>query len=162
MTDFGFANLTRYFIEIEWVLSWFPIRGDAVIDRPIMRNGTINHRSDDFGPGIGGGSGGVHWLGEAEGLPPNGSAIGFAEVYGDLDHRLSVSLEIKLGGARSSRHLGAPPGQRLPFMLNIAQGGHGAEGTALTLFGTIVTSEQPGLKLAVSRDFSPSKASYSG
>jgi hypothetical protein len=52
MTDFSFANLSRYFIEIEWVLTWFPI-GDAAIDRPIMRNGTINHRSDDFGRGSG-------------------------------------------------------------------------------------------------------------
>jgi hypothetical protein len=147
MTDLNFANLSRYFIEIEWVLTWFPIREDTVIDRPIMRNGTINHRSDDFGPGIGGGSGEVHWLGEAEGLPPAGSAIGFAEIYGDLDHRLSVSLEIKLGVARSKRLFAVPPGQRLPFMLNITQDGQDADGTALTLFGTIVTSEQLGLKL---------------
>ncbi|QRM54065.1 hypothetical protein [Sinorhizobium sp. BG8] len=147
MTDFSFANLSRYFIEVEWVLTWFPIRDEAVINRPIMRNGTINHRSDDFGPGIGGGAGAVYWLGEAEGLPPAGLANGFAEIYGDLDHRLSVSLEIKLGGMRSSHRVAAPPGQRLPFMLNIAQGGQDADGTALTLFGTIVTSEQLGLRL---------------
>ncbi|MGL4962897.1 MAG: hypothetical protein ACRC67_16815 [Inquilinus sp.] len=135
-----FAN---YYIQIEWVLTWFPIRQGAAIDRPMMRNGTIHHRSSEFGPGLGAGSGDTHWLGEVEGLPPTQTAIAWATVYADLDNNLSATLDAKLGAKTARLLLPTPPGQRMPFMLNISEGhGGNTEGTSLSVFGTISTGSR--------------------
>jgi hypothetical protein len=108
-----------YAVQIGWVLDWFPVRDGVVLDRPIMRNGTIHEQNWGHGPNFGAGLDVTTFLGEPAGLPPTSSAHAWASVLGDLNLSLTVMFEAQLGAVDRKLLLPAPPGQRLPFMLNI-------------------------------------------
>jgi hypothetical protein len=138
---------------MQWALAWFPLtERHPRLPAPLMRNGTIQNSSTDFGPGLGAGSGQDYELGRSQqgGLLPDDIGVAFAAVYGDLHHRMSVTFEVHLYPQPVSRGMvDAPPGQRLPFMFNLTgEQGSPAEGTALSLWGTIVTSSFLGTALA--------------
>ncbi len=51
MTTFA-GLLMAYNLEIEWLLTWFPIRQTANLDAVRMRGGTFTHSNTEFGPQI--------------------------------------------------------------------------------------------------------------
>jgi hypothetical protein len=145
------VSLTSYRLEVEWLLTWFPIQGNSAIDNQKTRGGTFHYLNTD--DPFAAGNGLVHLLGQGpqapfafgDALSSNNVALAFITVTVNQDDVFSLALEAHLGKNVRHSSLLAPPNVRLPFMLNIIHpaGDRETEGTALSLYGTITTAKRP-------------------
>ena len=116
-------DIRTYRLEIEWLLTWFPLHERASIDKPRMRGGTIRHLNSD--PTFAIGNRDIVTAGQKlnpndEELAPNGSVVAFIDigVAGPLNE-FDVAIQVNVGGSSQRRHLLVPPDRRIPLMINV-------------------------------------------
>jgi len=117
-------SLTSYRLDLEWLLTWFPIQGNSALENQKMRAGTLHHLNTEEPFASGGAI--SYMLGQGQDgdpLSPNNVAIPFITISVNEDHAFSLALEAHLGKAVRHGSLLAPPNVRLPFMLNIVHPG---------------------------------------
>jgi hypothetical protein len=153
MTSPILADLTRYRVEIEAFLAWFPTKSVSLLDKPRMRNATFRHSSADalfWTEGLGKPTVETHVLGW-----PTGSedaldigyqgAIGFLTL--SLNEQLTFELEVQLqvGAARATKRLVLEAGTITPFMVNVSAAADNdvVKFTAATLHGAVTAGPRP-------------------
>jgi hypothetical protein len=144
-------SFTAYVIEIEWLLTWFPIQDNAAIDAQRTRSGRVVYRSAD--EPFASGNGSSLLLGQGPQAPftfgdpisTNNVAHGSITLGLNQDELFVVTIEARLGQASQIRTLLAPPKTLFPFMINVVPRANQREvhGTALSLHGTITTGKRP-------------------
>jgi hypothetical protein len=136
-----------YRLEAEVLLIWYPTTNDAQLSAPNMRGAVFRHSTNEVT--FQGGDSIIHTMGQAS--SPEEEELGVVAFIGfrvDDDLNFEISFEMQLGSARRNMSLRALPGQRIPFMLNLA-GREGQAGTAAVLHGVITTTQPFGVnKLA--------------
>lgn len=107
---------TRYTIELECLLTWFPLNSSARLKAPVVIAKTYRHRSDD--PPFSAGSAVIHTIAPPEPLP--NAAAAFVEVGVDHGEVFFVEIELQIGGAVRKRRLECRPDTTTPFMINVS------------------------------------------
>jgi hypothetical protein len=115
-------DLVTYRLELQWLLTWYPIRDAADIAAPRVRGGVIDARNTD--PVVEVGNSQVFTLAQAgDPLSANGAVRGFATVgVGGPARQFTVALEIGIGGVTRRTSYVVPPAYRLPVLINLAAG----------------------------------------
>ena len=144
-------SFTAYGIQIEWLLTWFPIQANSAIDAQRTRAGKISYNSTD--EPFASGNAALVLLGQGPQAPSafgdplstNNVAGGFITVGLNQEELFALTIEARLRQARQIRSLLAPANALLPFMINVVARGNqpDVEGTALSLHGTITTGRRP-------------------
>jgi hypothetical protein len=145
------TSFIAYRLDIEWLLTWFPIQANAAINEQKTRVGTIHYISTD--EPFASGNSMIHLLGQGPQIPftygdplsPNNVAVGFITVGVNQEDLFALTIEARLGSANAIKSLLAPPNTRLPFMVNLFRPADQRElyGPALSLHGTITTGKRP-------------------
>lgn len=129
---------TSYQIEIEWLLTWYPVQPNAALEEVQIRGGSFiiansaipNENSESIRL--------LDPLG-FEGIVNASISVG---VFSDRDFR--VSMEVTNGAARQKRSLRLPPSSTIPFMINVPAGGNNpiVKGSVAVLQGVCSTTSR--------------------
>ena len=108
--------ITSYRIEIEWLLTWYPVQSDAELKEVQCRGGSFVLENESF-------------LNEGSEKMLPMDALGFDGIVnasiavGVLNNRdFWVKLEAANGAAHRKRTLVIPPASTIPFMINVPAG----------------------------------------
>ena len=137
-------------LEVEALLTWFPIRSTAVLKEVRMRGVTIKHTTSEGVFQAGNRAGLMIGQGLAPGedpLAPGGAVRAFVEVGLDDDMNFELDWELDLGRARTTKLLRVLPGTRTPFTMNLKalDTDESLTGSAVVLQGVITTTQPFGL-----------------
>lgn len=154
------TTLLAYRLEIEWLLTWFPIQSGANLDEQRTRSGVIRHRNTEAV--FEAGNRETHLLGQGargtgDPLAPGNRAVAFIEAGTDRDSLFIVHLEVTLGAAVRRKSLLIRPDTVTPFMANVDARSDDRElqGTALSLHGVITAGQRPHLLRLVASVLGP-------
>ncbi len=120
------VEFLAYNLEIEWLLTWFPIRSTATLKEVRIRGGTLKHKSND--PPFGVGNRVVHLLaqvgtGEGDSLAPEEVVRAYIDVGVRSDGMFDANLQVYIGPTNRSKSLVLRPDTKTPFMINVRPGG---------------------------------------
>ena len=108
--------ITSYRIEIEWLLTWYPVQPDAALKEVQSRGGSFVLENDSF-------------TNEGSEKTPPMDALGFDGIVnasikvGVLNNRdFWARLEVANGATNRKRTLVIPPSSTIPFMINVPAG----------------------------------------
>jgi hypothetical protein len=148
MTTFA-ELLINYRLEVEWLLTWFPIRPTGNLSEARIRGGTGRHSITDFGTGLGGGVSTTYMLGmgaagQGDALAANNAVRGFITIRVTPDKIFEAELEVAIGGRSRKATLVLQPETRTPFMLNVEAAGNEeiVADTAVVLQGVFTTGQR--------------------
>lgn len=123
----AFVDLVTYGLEIQWLLTWYPIRATAEIAAPRIRGGAILIKNSD---GVfAAGNREVFLLGQAlgpgdEGLAQDNAVRAFADVgVSGPAREFDATFEVGIGQAIQRKRYTLPPDLRVPVLINVTSGG---------------------------------------
>ncbi|MGE0541321.1 MAG: hypothetical protein AB7R89_14195 [Dehalococcoidia bacterium] len=153
--------ITAHNIEVDWLLTWFPIRAGAALDGVRIRGGTFRHRNTDAV--FAAGNQQTHMLGQGGGsatgdpLAHQNAVHAFITVGVSADRTFQADLEVVIGRSRRRQRLVLQPDTRTPFMMNVPAGGNDpiVQGTAVSFQGVFSASHRLGLVGTVVRLLGP-------
>lgn len=157
-------SLVSYRLDVEWVLTWFPIQARAATDVQKTRAGDFHFVNTDQPFASGNDKGVLIGHGPQQDPPtfgdpltPDNVGFGAITVTTNQDGVFSLAFQVSLGPVKRTKSLLAPPNIHLPFMINAIARADNPEthGTGLSLYGTITTAKRP-LDL-ISGAFQPGK-----
>ena len=117
----GFASF--YVVDVDWLLTWFPVKSSSSLNRVKIRGGAFRHRSTVLA-----GSGAVrHTMGNGQ---DDDDPIAFsdeviASITVDVDENVLFTVELTVGIRASGvltqriKQFRLDENVRLPFMLNV-------------------------------------------
>ena len=117
---------TRYSLQVEWLLTWFPVRSTAFLKETRIRAGTFRFVNDEGKFPLGEAT--ILLLGQGFGeegdpLEKDKNVMAFAEIRVDKDEFFSVEFEAKIGRAvfevTRKQHFIFRPDVTLPFLINV-------------------------------------------
>ena len=128
---------TNYRIEIDCLLTWFPVRHSASLREPHIRTDTFSYRADDEPFASGNRAG--RFIGQAlgglqDGLDSRNLVRAITETGVDSNQVFFMDLEVGIGGRIRTRRLSLEAGTTTPFLINL----HAAQGEDQELSGTAV------------------------
>ena len=143
------SYFTTYSLDVELLLTWFPLTTDASLKEPRMIGLNAKFSTKDFPPLT------------AQGLRLDGgnpqsliafTVAAFAEIRVNSDGIFEADLELDIGGARRKKLLQLPANTRSPFMINLSAPGDDqlTQHTAAVFQGVFTTTPLPSLLVEVS------------
>ena len=141
---------TRYTIELECLLTWFPLNSSAGLKAPVVIAKTYRYSSDD--PPFVAGNAVINTIQRPEPLPD--SAAAFVEVGVDQDNIFFVEIELQIGGAVRKRRLECRPDTTTPVMTHVSSNADDGESrdTALAFQSVILCGPRFNLVSSVVSD----------
>lgn len=155
-------DFESYAVEVEWLLTWYPMTSGANLSEPRIRGGTIRHKNTD--PPFTVDNRAVALLGQAgtgtgDGLAPNNAVRAFVDVGVDpLSRVFRVELTAHIGNAAPrAKSFVLPPNSRVPFLINVVGRADDdiVRDTGAAFQGVVTTGHRAGLADVVSRLFGP-------
>jgi hypothetical protein len=117
-----FLEILAYNLEVEWTLTWFPIRSTATLKEVRMRGGTIRHKSND--PPFGAGNRQGYLLaqvatGEGDSIAPQEIVRAYIDVGVRSDGMFDANFQVHIGSSTRSKSVVLRPDTKTPFMINV-------------------------------------------
>lgn len=114
--------ITVHKLEIEWVLTWFPVTGFSSLSQVKMRGGTITHSSGDVS--LAAGSIDMHTVGqggmEGDPIAPADRVFALIRVGLGTDKKtFLVTIELANFTIRLNKEFTLEPQTVTPFMINV-------------------------------------------
>jgi hypothetical protein len=113
---------TNYRIEVDCLLTWFPVRHSASLQEPRIRADTFSYRADDEPFASGNRAG--RFIGQALGGPQDGLdsrnlVRSITETGVDTDQVFFMDLEVGIGARVRKRRLSLEAGTTTPFLITL-------------------------------------------
>jgi hypothetical protein len=121
MADSDFITVCK--LEMEWLLTWFPVTSSSPLSDVKMRGGTIIHNNAEAS--LLGGSTEIHTVGQggSEGDPIAPADRVFAlitvGVVGDDALTFMITIELANATVRRTKQFALDPNTTTPFMINV-------------------------------------------
>jgi hypothetical protein len=134
---------TNYRIEVDCLLTWFPVRFSASLKEPRTRMSTFSYRADDQPFASGNKAGIFHGQasgGLEDGLDSHNLVRAITETGVDADQVFFMEIEVGLGRTVRTHRLTLPADTITPFLINVraAQGeDHELSDTAVAFQGVV-------------------------
>jgi hypothetical protein len=146
-----------YTMEVEYLLTWYPMQPNVRISEPRITGGTLVHKNTDFVANN-------KKVRRVDAFTTSQEEANLIKVVGFIsvgvlspDGVFQVELEVQNGGVLRRKSFIMPSNTRVPFLINVhAPGGDDSisRGTGVALQGVITTGHRFGLS-DVLTDFVP-------
>jgi hypothetical protein len=118
---------TNYYIQVDCLLTWFPLRNSAALKGPRVRMDSFRYNADDQPFAIGNRNGRFHGQGlggSEDGLESRNLVRAITETGVDKDQVFFIDFEVGLGSSVRKQRLIFPSSTTTPFLFNLraAQG----------------------------------------
>jgi hypothetical protein len=119
-------DVVTYDLEIQWLLTWYPVRGTADIAAPRIRGGVI--RIKNSAAVFDAGNRDNFFLGQKlgpgdEALAPDNEVRAFADVgVSGPAREFDATFEVAIGRAIQRKRYTFPPDSRVPVLINVTSG----------------------------------------
>lgn len=139
------STFTNYGIEVDCLITWFPVRDSADLKTPRIRSAKFVHHADDFLPNTGvittHGQGG----GGFEDELTSQHVFGQTDFSVDADQVFLLALYLQIGRKRKTRRMAVPSNAITPFLLIVRssdEDNREIAGTAVALQGVITAGRR--------------------
>ena len=139
------SPFTTYSLDVEVLLTWFPLTSDARLKVPRMQGNASTYSNKDILPGHPAQY--VTLDGNSNALFANGGVSAFAQIRVTADSVFDVDVQLYVGGQNRSQRFLIPANTRVPFMIDVtaAENDEVARDTAAVFQGVLTGSPLPSL-----------------
>jgi len=151
------SYFTRYIMEIECLLTWYPLRTSARLKMPVLRSHSSKYVSDD--PGWNGGltAKGVtisSGLNPDKEDPLSGDVLAILETRVDTDEIFFVEIDAMIGRTSRRQRVVCRPGVATPVLINVSasMNDEALKDTALTVQCVLTSGPRASLSSIVANN----------
>jgi len=139
------SPFTTYSLDVEVLLTWFPLTPDARLKVPHMQGSASTYSNKDILPGHPPKY--VSLDGTSNALFANGSVSALVQIRVTVDSVFDVDVQLYVGGKNRSQRFLIPANTRVPFMIDVtaAENDEVDRDTAAVFQGVFTGSPLPSL-----------------